>query len=97
MIIFYFFLVRMDTQDVLVLAFEMKTEIFLNLNVQRICVICNNVLISSLWNFWDIVIPYHKSGLSFILDRNTIFDKSDFYKVISIYLKFYKYWGNRNM
>lgn len=39
MIIFYFFPVRMGTQDIRVLAPEMKTEIFLNLNVQRIFVI----------------------------------------------------------
>jgi hypothetical protein len=29
--------------------------------------------------------PYHNSGLGCFLDRNTVFDKSDYYKVISTY------------
>jgi hypothetical protein len=57
--------------------------IFSNSNVGQTCGICNFVLISSTLNFWDIVISYHKSGISCVLDRNAVFDKSDFYKVVS--------------
>jgi hypothetical protein len=46
----------------------------------------NNLQISSTLFFCDTVIPYHNLGLSWVLDRNTVFDKSDFYKIVSIYL-----------
>ena len=45
----------------------------------------NFVLISCTWDFWDTSILYHNSGTSFILYINTVFDKSDFYKIVSIY------------
>jgi hypothetical protein len=52
---------------------------------QHVTCICNFVPISSTLNFWDIVISYHKSGISCVLKRNTVFDKSDFYKILSLH------------
>jgi hypothetical protein len=41
-----------------------------------------------------ILIPYHNSGTSFILDINTILDKSDFYKIVSSQLDSFQINGN---
>ena len=56
-----------------------------NCNYQRFeNVVITASLISSTWNFWDTIIQYHKSDLTCFLDSNTVFDKSDFYKIVSI-------------
>ena len=53
-------------------------------NLSRTCDSCIFAPIPSTWEFWDTLIPYHDSGTSFILYINTVFDKSDFFKVILI-------------